>query len=722
MSVVDEPLREGLFCDRNHHKLPQEEAIAYIEQNKNIKQTHSISKKKMYFGVDRPELSPLTYPTPSPYSKSASIEEWTLYLGDLKRNCSEKTIRKLFSKFALKKIKIIKSKTVYGFVSFLNKSDMETAMLEFQGKEILGSKIRIQRAATEIREQKRLKRNKSIDLKPELHHFYSNRPHLIQKKLFLDVFIGYLPPNASEENIKDSCCTFGKVIQAIIVREKYTGKRMGYSFVHFCDVHSKNRALKQGSVSILGKSCIILSTTRDKNEQGPFSIRVSTFRQQDWKQFSQKINKAVLAKSFIQFGALQNIHLSRDQAVIDFYQKNSQQACLHSWSGGTTLQGKGGYLYIKVESFIKIDADPERSISFLKVNEFIEQNKVSRVFTIFGGVKDVIFISKKHKCQDIIVSFHSKDSQIKALNQGKIKIDKKIYIIRKYKDKESRVAEFQVSLSNIPKELMNNEDSIKEPVMKEFGEITRLWFNLLKSTATIRFKTIKSKKKAASAGKLRLGNHVIFIDGFENLVIGRTLHVGNLPKLVSEEEPKQFFESLLGNDNGLVKTVLSWPWINILFETQDYTELAYSKIKEQIFKGKRLTVKYHQRYMIGNKVGNDYDKTVRITGFIKGITKQQIELKCSPMGKVVDLKLKNSFANVTFDNIESAQKAVVQMDNKNIIGSMWKVRSYRNLLEDSIYINEEHFFPLKHPIQYQKNQKNFSPHPFLYERHYQLLN
>lgn len=210
---------------------------------------------------------------------------------------------------------------------------------------------------------------------------------------------------------------------------------------------------------------------------------------------------------------------------------------------------------------------------------------------------------------------------------------------------------------------------------------------------------------------------MIFIDGFENLVIGRTLRVGNLPKLVSEEEPQQFFETLLGNNNGLIKTVLSWPWINILFKTKDYTELAYSKIKEQIFKGKRLTVKYHQRYVIGNKVGNDFDKTIRITGFMKGITKQQIELKCSPMGKVVDLHLKNTFANVTFDNIESAQKAIVQMNNKNIIGSIWKVRSLRHFTKDSIYNNKEQFLVKNHLPQYKKKQKT-SCH-FLYERKYQ---
>ena len=33
-----------------------------------------------------------------------------------------------------------------------------------------------------------------------------------------------------------------QVVQVIIVRDKYTGQRMGYSFVHFCDVNSKSRA------------------------------------------------------------------------------------------------------------------------------------------------------------------------------------------------------------------------------------------------------------------------------------------------------------------------------------------------------------------------------------------------------------------------------------------------------------------------------------------------
>eukprot|EP00494_Astrolonche_serrata_P029950 UN30217 len=301
--------------------------------------------------------------------------------------------------------------------------------------------------------------------------------------------------------------------------------------------------------------------------------------------------------------------------------------------------GRNINIHIGISLVDKNNVEPasETSIFIANISPDIKKSEIFKSFVIFGGVSDVSLVPKKG-LKNCTISFMSRESQIKALEQKTIKIQGQDYEIKRYKDKEVRSAEQRISLTNIPEDL--NQRTIQEALSKTFGEVSNVWLNQQKNGyGTARFKNREDAKKASVAGKIRLNNNVIFIEPFSPLVVGRTLHLSNLPKLVSDEELRQFLDTLLGPEGGIATIVSKWPHTNVLFDTKSHAEKAYSVLKEKVFKGKRVQVEFHQKHF-GRKQngGTKNEKCIILRGIKNKISNKTIEVKCASMGKVVSVE------------------------------------------------------------------------------------
>jgi len=743
-AVSDGTLREGYRCPMDYTKLPEADMKEWEAQQKQQQpqqvQRRSVpnaGRKRARFPVDidGPAPSPLNYPTPSPHSRNLAVTEWTLYVGNLPVGSSEDQLKKVFGSTGLpvKSAKVMKDRgdrpSRYGFVSFLSKSDMETALIDFKNKEIGGVKISIQIAAIEERNPKRRKQN-NVKLKgrPQHHPPYGQGPmfHSNQWKS-TDVFIGFLPPGVNDEQIKEACsAAFGRVHKVRIHREPNTMKSLGYGFVHFVDPQSKQKALKKGSVQMPGgKSCIIKSTAKDKDEQGPFRVRITPFHDSDKIVWNQSINKQMLARYFMHIGAFAEYEFDHNpaSATIEFYQKDAQIKALNL--NGQMVAGKNNRsIMIRVEPDQQVKPSGEKSVFVKDVAGNLKSREVFQAFVVFGAIDSVRFSTERdgskpvkrdaNAPKDAIITFLNREIQIKALEAKTITINDQAYEINRYKDRVEIDNEHKVFVLNIPKDL--SEVELQKAMTDTFGPIVKSRIQAKSGTGIVRFKSRESADKACRDGRLRVNNYVVYIQPFEKLPIGRTLHVGNLPKVASENEVRAYFESLLPENHGIQQLKIKMPSVNVIFQTQPHAETAFSALRDKVFKGNRLDVEFHQNKTRKNRkqnVHDDVQKTIWIAGIQPNLKdlRRKIEVKCSIMGPVISVQVhKNNkkredstWATVTFSHVENAQKAVAQMNGREFLGSTWTVRPYQL---DATFWGTKSPAPLGHPNQ------PISPAPF----------
>jgi RNA recognition motif-containing protein len=79
------------------------------------------------------------------------------------------------------------------------------------------------------------------------------------------LYVGNLPYNITQEQLKEIFEKFGEVVEVIIITDKFSGRSKGFGFVTFVDEKAAEEALKMNEEEIMGRK-IVVNIARPKKE------------------------------------------------------------------------------------------------------------------------------------------------------------------------------------------------------------------------------------------------------------------------------------------------------------------------------------------------------------------------------------------------------------------------------------------------------------------------
>jgi len=84
----------------------------------------------------------------------------------------------------------------------------------------------------------------------------------------MNIYVGNLSYNATEETIRQAFESFGQVISARIIKDKYTGQSKGFGFVEMLEQSQAQAAIKSlNGKELLGKQMSV-NEARPRTDQG----------------------------------------------------------------------------------------------------------------------------------------------------------------------------------------------------------------------------------------------------------------------------------------------------------------------------------------------------------------------------------------------------------------------------------------------------------------------
>ncbi|EDV29454.1 uncharacterized protein TRIADDRAFT_5340, partial [Trichoplax adhaerens] len=155
-------------------------------------------------------------------------EERKLFVGGLSWETTEERFREHFEKFGevvnciILRDPVTKRSRGFGFIIYRNVSDIDKALLH----------------ATHVIDGKQVEPKRSVP-----------REQTRTKK----IFIGGLPPNTSDEDLKIYFGKYGVVSEVELLRDKETGRLRGFGFVSFDTPEGAQKALVTKMHEINGK-------------------------------------------------------------------------------------------------------------------------------------------------------------------------------------------------------------------------------------------------------------------------------------------------------------------------------------------------------------------------------------------------------------------------------------------------------------------------------------
>jgi RNA recognition motif-containing protein len=86
--------------------------------------------------------------------------------------------------------------------------------------------------------------------------------------MIMNIYVGNLSYNATEETIRQAFESFGQVISARIIKDKYTGQSKGFGFVEMLEQSQAQAAIKSlNGKELLGKQMSV-NEARPRTDQG----------------------------------------------------------------------------------------------------------------------------------------------------------------------------------------------------------------------------------------------------------------------------------------------------------------------------------------------------------------------------------------------------------------------------------------------------------------------
>ncbi len=88
------------------------------------------------------------------------------------------------------------------------------------------------------------------------------------RRMIMNIYVGNLSYNATEETIRQAFESFGQVISARIIKDKYTGQSKGFGFVEMLEQSQAQAAIKSlNGKELLGKQMSV-NEARPRTDQG----------------------------------------------------------------------------------------------------------------------------------------------------------------------------------------------------------------------------------------------------------------------------------------------------------------------------------------------------------------------------------------------------------------------------------------------------------------------
>jgi RNA recognition motif-containing protein len=88
------------------------------------------------------------------------------------------------------------------------------------------------------------------------------------KRMIMNIYVGNLSYHATEETIRQAFESFGQVISARIIKDKYDGQSKGFGFVEMLEQSQAQAAIKSfNGKELLGKQ-INVNEARPRTDQG----------------------------------------------------------------------------------------------------------------------------------------------------------------------------------------------------------------------------------------------------------------------------------------------------------------------------------------------------------------------------------------------------------------------------------------------------------------------
>jgi RNA recognition motif-containing protein len=78
----------------------------------------------------------------------------------------------------------------------------------------------------------------------------------------MNIYVGNLPYNLSESDLKDLFSPFGEVTSAKIIKDNYTNQSKGFGFIEMANVSDGQRAIKELNETSLQDRKIIVNEAR----------------------------------------------------------------------------------------------------------------------------------------------------------------------------------------------------------------------------------------------------------------------------------------------------------------------------------------------------------------------------------------------------------------------------------------------------------------------------
>ena len=84
----------------------------------------------------------------------------------------------------------------------------------------------------------------------------------------MNIYVGNLSSDVSEENLRQAFESFGEVTSAIVIKDKYTGQSRGFGFVEMLEQAQAQAAIKNlNGKELLGKQMSV-KEARPRTNQG----------------------------------------------------------------------------------------------------------------------------------------------------------------------------------------------------------------------------------------------------------------------------------------------------------------------------------------------------------------------------------------------------------------------------------------------------------------------
>jgi RNA recognition motif-containing protein len=88
------------------------------------------------------------------------------------------------------------------------------------------------------------------------------------RRMIMNIYVGNLSSNATDETIREAFEAFGQVTSARIIKDKYTGQSRGFGFVEMLEQAQAQAAIKSlNGKELLGKQ-ISVNEARPRTDQG----------------------------------------------------------------------------------------------------------------------------------------------------------------------------------------------------------------------------------------------------------------------------------------------------------------------------------------------------------------------------------------------------------------------------------------------------------------------